>query len=583
MVAIASLLLAGCEVGASLPTNLLNDDYVRWPLGIVLPFLLIASAAKLVIVRAETRHRDAERALRRHGQWMSRSRQYWHAHQRFWNRFEKSVNSRGIRTGQGWWHWVMAGVYGLMVGWIRIRARPNRFLSGFVHAEVRSDRNYMRKKAETYSDRIEADRADGKKFVSGGWGGMWGTLFGRGGRWVIVGAAVTITTAGLFWAVGPDLTADAPGHPGRYAWTRSIGAMLWICVIILNTERARFFCWGCAMAVYLGLTTLDVSPLRTSVFRNALDAQLINAVFLGVGIVLALCAYYDRDGALGRVGPLETNAVRQSYRLTWWSRIGGTASRAIRMRESYWCLLIVVLYVALTILVTWPLVDGVWLNATSTPDGGVTPLVGITIGALGIPGFVFLRTVRARTLSLVYCVLALALLALLASIHASTTPSDPDPVEAPTEVTAEERDTLAQGIQFATGSYELADSAKQVLRTKVDILRRHNGLRVRIVGHTDSRGPRLLNNVLGMQRAVEACRALTAEGLGPGRFLLISLGETDPLTANQTAQQRALNRRVEFEIVATNETDSSLEDGQRTTDLVAWEAEAMRLVANCPR
>ena len=81
-------------------------------------------------------------------------------------------------------------------------------------------------------------------------------------------------------------------------------------------------------------------------------------------------------------------------------------------------------------------------------------------------------------------------------------------------------------------------------------------LRVRtvfLVGHADSRGAASYNLALGQRRALAARLALAAalDRLRPGlsrsvRFVIESLGETQPTASTTTAAGRAINRRVEI-------------------------------------
>jgi OmpA family len=75
---------------------------------------------------------------------------------------------------------------------------------------------------------------------------------------------------------------------------------------------------------------------------------------------------------------------------------------------------------------------------------------------------------------------------------------------------------------------------------------------IRLVGHTDSTGPKPFNVTLGKQRAqaVETQLRAAIVGLGPvpaGSLNIVvqSLGETKPVATNATAAGRELNRRVE--------------------------------------
>jgi hypothetical protein len=74
---------------------------------------------------------------------------------------------------------------------------------------------------------------------------------------------------------------------------------------------------------------------------------------------------------------------------------------------------------------------------------------------------------------------------------------------------------------------------------------------IRLIGHTDSRGPAAYNYGLGLRRArtVQAALTRAVERIRPGlagkiRFLMHSLGAARPVAPGHTAASRARNRRV---------------------------------------
>lgn len=69
------------------------------------------------------------------------------------------------------------------------------------------------------------------------------------------------------------------------------------------------------------------------------------------------------------------------------------------------------------------------------------------------------------------------------------------------------------------------------------------------VGHTDSIGSDAYNIKLGNRRAGAVKAYLVSKGIEPMRVYTDSKGERQPIADNKTAQGRAMNRRVEIEVV----------------------------------
>jgi hypothetical protein len=71
-----------------------------------------------------------------------------------------------------------------------------------------------------------------------------------------------------------------------------------------------------------------------------------------------------------------------------------------------------------------------------------------------------------------------------------------------------------------------------------------------IEGHTDNIGSKSYNNSLSQRRALAVSTALTNEGVNSSRFKTKWYGESQPIVENNSAENRASNRRVEFVITA---------------------------------
>lgn len=85
--------------------------------------------------------------------------------------------------------------------------------------------------------------------------------------------------------------------------------------------------------------------------------------------------------------------------------------------------------------------------------------------------------------------------------------------------------------------------------------------RVRIEGHTDSRGSAQYNQGLSQRRSLSVKSALLQQGIDPGRIATVGLGEAYPKASNKTAAGRQQNRRVEIIISDENGNIKSRRDG----------------------
>jgi len=106
-------------------------------------------------------------------------------------------------------------------------------------------------------------------------------------------------------------------------------------------------------------------------------------------------------------------------------------------------------------------------------------------------------------------------------------------------------------VYFASGSFELTDEAKQVLDNMVAQGQGLKGFVVEVAGFTDNVGDVALNQELSARR-VNAVVAYVADRFNvPLRRFInpTGLGETQPVGDNETAEGRALNRRVEVKVL----------------------------------
>lgn len=112
---------------------------------------------------------------------------------------------------------------------------------------------------------------------------------------------------------------------------------------------------------------------------------------------------------------------------------------------------------------------------------------------------------------------------------------------------------LPSSILFDSGSAQLKQESKEILRLLADYLREIKG-RILIEGHTDN-VPIVQNSIYKSNWELSAARAASVlhffiqNGLSPDRFTIAGYGEYKPIESNNTPEGRAKNRRVELIIL----------------------------------
>jgi outer membrane protein OmpA-like peptidoglycan-associated protein len=107
---------------------------------------------------------------------------------------------------------------------------------------------------------------------------------------------------------------------------------------------------------------------------------------------------------------------------------------------------------------------------------------------------------------------------------------------------------LRSELLFETDSAALTEDAITQLTRIGDILAKYPEDRIRVEGHTDSRGTVAYNEELSERRAAAVARVLSARGVAPQQMLVLGMGETQPVASNDTEGGRSTNRRVQLHI-----------------------------------
>ncbi|MFN0034834.1 MAG: DUF6089 family protein [Saprospiraceae bacterium] len=116
----------------------------------------------------------------------------------------------------------------------------------------------------------------------------------------------------------------------------------------------------------------------------------------------------------------------------------------------------------------------------------------------------------------------------------------------------EKLELAVKAVKFETGKAILKSESSKILTDIADILTRYPYYNLRIEGHTDSQGKDESNLALSEKRAQACADFLVTKGIAKTRFLAKGFGETTPVADNKSAAGRALNRRVEFDLVLPN-------------------------------
>ncbi len=105
-------------------------------------------------------------------------------------------------------------------------------------------------------------------------------------------------------------------------------------------------------------------------------------------------------------------------------------------------------------------------------------------------------------------------------------------------------------VNFETNKSKIKDDASyKILDQLVDIMNEYPDLNIEIQGHTDSDGSDDANLKLSQDRADVCKEYAISKGIEAKRLTAVGYGETKPIADNNTAENKAKNRRTEFKIV----------------------------------
>jgi OmpA-OmpF porin, OOP family len=104
-------------------------------------------------------------------------------------------------------------------------------------------------------------------------------------------------------------------------------------------------------------------------------------------------------------------------------------------------------------------------------------------------------------------------------------------------------------VYFDQSKYELRPESREELEKLYRTLRDNSRLKIEIVGHTDNVGDARLNQYLSENRAKVIHSYLVRKNIASDRLLHRGFGQSRPIAPNDTEENKALNRRVEFVVL----------------------------------
>lgn len=113
-----------------------------------------------------------------------------------------------------------------------------------------------------------------------------------------------------------------------------------------------------------------------------------------------------------------------------------------------------------------------------------------------------------------------------------------------------EKPIVLKNVLFKTGSSILEEESFIELNEIAKYLINHPDISAEILGHTDNAGNQDINRVLSVDRAKAVVQYLVQQGVKSKKLTYEGYGDSIPIASNETAEGRALNRRVEINLRA---------------------------------
>jgi tetratricopeptide (TPR) repeat protein len=108
---------------------------------------------------------------------------------------------------------------------------------------------------------------------------------------------------------------------------------------------------------------------------------------------------------------------------------------------------------------------------------------------------------------------------------------------------------LLTNVFYEVDSWELKKESASELNNLANLISDNKDLLLEIGGHTDVTGSADYNQVLSEKRALSVVNYLVKKGISPDRLKYKGYGNTQPISDNESAEGRKLNRRTEAKVI----------------------------------
>lgn len=113
--------------------------------------------------------------------------------------------------------------------------------------------------------------------------------------------------------------------------------------------------------------------------------------------------------------------------------------------------------------------------------------------------------------------------------------------------------SIADKLLFKSGSYNVTSRAEEILAKVAKVIKSKPNFEAMVEGHTDTvsyqKGVLLDNWDLSVKRSTSIIRVLQDLGVNPAQLIAAGRGEYVPLVSNDTAENRAANRRTRIVVL----------------------------------
>jgi OOP family OmpA-OmpF porin len=103
-------------------------------------------------------------------------------------------------------------------------------------------------------------------------------------------------------------------------------------------------------------------------------------------------------------------------------------------------------------------------------------------------------------------------------------------------------------IEFRLGSAELDEGSFATLDRLAQAIKACPGMRIEIGGHASAEGGAAINQQLSVRRARSVIGYMVRAGVDTGQLEPVGYGTTQPIAPNDSSENMARNRRIEFKV-----------------------------------